>query len=286
MEIKDYIKASDLGDIKRELLDSLKTSINDRQRVKKFVHFVLSTHKYSFFNKMIMHVQFPEVTQVMGEHAWKTTYNRTLKADVTPISILAPILKSVEDIAAYKAGKKTAPKKKGAPKDKQEKALIGYRTVKVYDVTQTEGPDIELVTELGLKVDNPEDLLQELVFLTSLDGYSIDLQAMGFREGSKVDGMNIHINSTLDLESKIVEIINVLSKIHLQHFTKRKELDEATASLETKMVTAIIGSIVGTPINANINIDDINDRSITAIFKAADSVAKAIGVKLRNNEVA
>jgi len=274
MEIKDYIKTSELKEIKRELLETLNSAVSDPERMKKFARFVLSTHTYSLFNKMIMHYQYPEVSQVMGKIAWEKTFQRTLKSDINPISILAPVFKSEKD-------------DKGKPsKDKSKKILIGFRTVKVYDITQTEGPDIEIVTEHGLKVDNPEELLEELVFITALDGYTVDLQAMGFKEGSRVSDKSIHINQALDMESKIVELINVLSKMHLQHYDKRKELSTEAMALEAKMVTTIISSVVGTAVNANVNIDLLEDKSITAIFKAADSVAKAMGVKLRNKEVA
>ena len=146
-------------------------------------------------------------------------------------------------------------------------------------------PGIATLILPGAGTDNPEDLLRELVFATALDGYSIDLQSLGFKEGSKVEGMNIHINNSLDLESKIVELVNVLSSINLEHYTKRKDVNDVTRNLEVKMVSAIVCSILGTTVNAAINIDDLRDKSITAIFKAADLVAKSIGVKLKQEEV-
>lgn len=278
MQIQDYIKSSDIANIKRELLEELKQSINDPVHMKKFVKFVSHTHNYSLFNRWLIYAQFPDVTQVMGENAWKTTYNRILKKDIPPINILAPLLKSKDAVAAYKRGEKAPKKAKGAP---EEKVLIGYRTVKVYDISQTEGPDVELVTEMGINVDNPEDLLQELVFILSLDNYTIDLQSMGFKEGSKVIDNTIHINKALDLESKIVEILNILSHIHLQHYAKRKDIPDHVKDSETKMVTTIISNVFGSPVNANVDVDSLEDKSITAIFKAADAVAKAVGVSLK-----
>ena len=273
MDIKEYLKSTDIVEIRRSMLDTLKEAISDPERMKRFARFVLSTHDYSFFNKFLMQFQCPEVSQVMGYKTWEKVHNRTPKKGSKAIYILAPSMKTIT--------KKDATTKE----EKKDKICIGFYPVPVFDISQTEGDDIVLNTELGIKTDNPEDLLRELVFATALDGYSIDLQSMGFKEGSKVEGMNIHINNSLDLESKIVELVNVLSSINLEHYTKRKDVDDVTRNLEVKMVSAIVCSILGTTVNAAINIDDLRDKSITAIFKAADLVAKSIGVKLKQEEV-
>ena len=269
MDIKDYLKSTDIVEIRRSMLDTLKDSLTDPERMKRFAKFVLSTHDYSFFNKFLMQFQCPEVSQVMGYKTWEKVHKRTPKKGSKAIYILAPSMKTIT--------KKDATTKE----EKKDKICVGFYPVPVFDISQTEGEEIVISTELGIKTDSPEDLLQELVFATALDGYSIDLQAMGFKEGSKVEGMSIHINKSLDLEGKIVEIVNVLSSINLEHHTKRIDLDDHTRSLETKMASAIICSILGKTVNANINIEDLRDKSISAIFKAADLVAKAIGIKLK-----
>lgn len=275
VQFNDKINAKDYAVIKRGLLEELENSLNDPKRMTKFMKFMRSTWDYSFLNKCLIHSQCPEVSQVMGEKAWLNTYQRTLKEGESPISILQPIMISTT---------KEDPKKKKGNKEKKDLKFCGCKTIGVFDISQTEGPDVELITEMGITVPSPEDLLEELVFIFSLDGYMLDLQAMGFKEGSRIEDKHIHINKSLNMESKIVELLNILSRIHLQHYGKRKELSTEIQSAEMKMVTTIISNVLGKPVNASVDLEALDNKSITAIFKAADAVSKAIGVSLKKEK--
>lgn len=276
VQLPEKISSKDYAVIKRNLLEELDNSLGDPKRMSRFMKFMRSTWDYSFLNKCLIHAQCPEVVQVMGEKAWLTTHQRTLKEGATPISILAPKLVPKNKDANDKNKKKKDPKK-------EEKIFVGCTIKNVYDISQTEGPDVELITEMGIDVANPADLLEELVFIFSLDEYILDLQAMGFKENSRVDGKRIHINQSLTMESKIVELLNILSHIHLQHYAKRKELSVEVQAAEMKMVTTIISNVLGKPVNASVDLSILDNKSITAIFKAADAVSKAIGVSLKKN---
>ena len=56
MDIKEYLKSTDIVEIRRSMLDTLKEAISDPERMKRFARFVLSTHDYSFFNKFLIFI--------------------------------------------------------------------------------------------------------------------------------------------------------------------------------------------------------------------------------------
>jgi IrrE N-terminal-like domain/N-terminal domain of anti-restriction factor ArdC len=85
-------------------------------------------HSYSFNNTCLIINQYPEASSVAGFHAWKKL-NRTVKKGEKGIRILAPMVhKDAEDPEAVR---------------------VSFRSVAVFDVSQTEGEPLpEIVNRL------------------------------------------------------------------------------------------------------------------------------------------
>ena len=94
---------------------------------QKWLKFQSAFHHYSYYNTMLIAIQNPSATKVMGGKSWQKV-GRRVKDDQwkKKIWILAPILRNVDPPRFNSAGKPV-------------KELKGFRGVYVFDVAQTEG---------------------------------------------------------------------------------------------------------------------------------------------------
>ncbi|MGK7879235.1 MAG: ArdC family protein [Crocosphaera sp.] len=92
-------------------------------------------HNYSFNNVMLILSQFPEAERVAGYQRW-LELGRQVKKGSQSIKILAPLKRKVEE----ENDQGELEKKTG---------IFGFRTVSVFDISQTEGEDLP---ELGVEV--------------------------------------------------------------------------------------------------------------------------------------
>tara|TARA_R110002020_G_scaffold50716_3_gene143081 strand:+ start:604 stop:1476 length:873 start_codon:yes stop_codon:yes gene_type:complete len=120
----DWVKG--MVDEIADLTDEAKSSGSFQKWLKTQSAF----HHYSYYNTMLIAIQNPQATRVMGGKSWNKV-GRRVKQDQwrKKIWILAPILVNDEAAGFTSAGK---PKKK----------LIGFRNVYVFDVGQTEGDEL------------------------------------------------------------------------------------------------------------------------------------------------
>lgn len=90
-------------------------------------------HRYSFNNVMLILMQRPDATRVAGYRAWQQLGRHVRKGE-TALRIFAPIVR--KDAADDDAGDTT-----------EQRRLVGFKAVPVFDVSQTEGdplPDVEM----------------------------------------------------------------------------------------------------------------------------------------------
>lgn len=92
-------------------------------------------HNYSFNNVMLILSQFPEASRVAGYSRWQEL-GRQVKKGSKSIKILAPLKRKVE-------------KENNKGELEKKTGIFGFRTVSVFDISQTEGDDLpEIVSPL------------------------------------------------------------------------------------------------------------------------------------------
>ena len=97
---------------------------------KNWLKFQSAFHRYSYYNSMLIAIQCPTATKVMGGKSWQNVGRRVVEDQwKKKIWILAPILRNVHPPRFTSAGKPV-------------KTLKGFRNVYVFDVAQTEGDDV------------------------------------------------------------------------------------------------------------------------------------------------
>ena len=156
----------------QKLTDQLATGITELFNSEQYAAY-LSTmskfHRYSFGNILLILLQCPGASQVAGYGDWKKNFGRQVKRGERGITILAPCpYRRREEV------EETAPDGSTATTI-QLVQRVGFRTVTVFDVSQTEGkPLSELVHKLTGDVADYERMTEAIC---ALSPYPINIEA-------------------------------------------------------------------------------------------------------------
>jgi hypothetical protein len=130
-----------------------------------WLRFGAKFHRYSFNNVMLILIQCPEATRVASAGTWRRDFNRFPRKGTKAIWIFAPII--VKWTAAEIAEK---------PERAGQSHLVGFKTVPVFDVSQTDGdplPEDPTAGLVDLLDDDAPDLADEVAALVATLGYTI-----------------------------------------------------------------------------------------------------------------
>ena len=119
------------------LLTQLETGVaalTNEPEWKAWLDMQAKLYKYSFFNCVLISIQRPDATACAGFRQWQTRHNRVVRNGEKATWILAPIFKKVD---VEKTNEKT-----GEKYWTKEDRLAFFKSVKVFDVSQTDGPDL------------------------------------------------------------------------------------------------------------------------------------------------
>lgn len=137
----------------------------DGEAFRRYLSVAARFHRYSANNCLLILIQRPHATRVAGYNTWRTMGRHVRKGE-KGIRILAPISRKVtedrqagEDDKARKASQNGHPGEPGGARspeesskaDKTARAVVGFKTATVFDVSQTEGEDLP-------EAPRPEDL--------------------------------------------------------------------------------------------------------------------------------
>lgn len=117
------------------------TELFESERFTAYLNTMSKFHHYSFGNVLLIAMQCPHASQVAGYHEWKKNFGRQVKKGETGITILAPCpYRRLEDV------EEAGPDGTSVTSKKWVKRIGGYRTVTVFDVSQTEGKELPDIT--------------------------------------------------------------------------------------------------------------------------------------------
>jgi len=123
-------RTKELKQLIKEQIKRIKSS----KEFKEFLDFCSSFHNYSLGNLLLIKLQKPNATIVAGLKTWNKLGRRVKKGE-RGIAILAPVIKKVEEVVTIPdplTGEE-------AEKVRTVEKLVGFRTVYVFDVSQTYG---------------------------------------------------------------------------------------------------------------------------------------------------
>lgn len=208
-ELKEKVKSA----TPEEMADFAKSWVSG------YVH---GLHRYSFYNYMIANFQLRRRGKTLSAIApfkkW-SELNRSISAGEKAVHVFAPIIV----------------KKKDDETDEEEKRLVGYRLVPVFDISQTNGDLSKLNIEKGGLVGDWTAGKSNISFDKLVEVFNIptvkDIISPNGGNGW-TDGKEIHLipqNNEQDIATYIHELAH-----YMLHFDK----DRATFSSEVKEVEA------------------------------------------------
>ena len=144
-----------------EILGMLESGIAeymDSDKFRRYLKAVGRFHSYSSRNVLLITMQMPEASLVAGYSTWKNSFKRSVRKGEHGIKIIAPVPTFVE---------KTEDRIDEFGNLRREKVTIKiprFRTVTVFDVSQTEGEPLPNIdpSELTGRVDGYKDLVAAL----------------------------------------------------------------------------------------------------------------------------
>jgi hypothetical protein len=159
----------------RAEIDRAMDELSDPQAWKRFLDYRSTFHHYSLNNQMLIMIQKPDATQIAGFQTWKKTHERSVKPGEKAIWILAPkTFTKVETNAA--TGEET-----------KRVGIGGFRSVGVFDVSQTEGKDVPANPSGDgvVKLDGqaPEGMAGELTSFVESAGFTVSYDDTGDADG-------------------------------------------------------------------------------------------------------
>ena len=118
---------------KRQLVENAEKEIlklTDSEKFKSYLDTVAKFHRYSQRNIDLIYSQNPSASQVAGFKKWQNDFKRSVNKGEKGIRIAAPIIK------------KLTPEDQKRLDTTEEKAIVGYRYLPVFDVSQTSGEPV------------------------------------------------------------------------------------------------------------------------------------------------
>jgi antirestriction protein ArdC len=191
-------------------------------------------HSYSFGNILQIARQRPTATRVAGIRAWNEL-GRFVRKGERGIQILAPMI-------GYRRNRKDAADEQ-QQESKPQPMLIGFRSVYVFDIAQTEGADLpefehSITGEVGGHRDRLIDFLNQQNI--ALEFNEKIAPALGVSYGGKI--------ALLPGQSKAEEFTTLVHEAahELLHKAERRTMTTATVrETEAEAVAFIVGQAVG-----------------------------------------
>ena len=130
-------------------------------------------HRYSLNNVLLIHFQRPDATQVAGYRTWQSM-GRQVRRGEQGLVILAPVLRRVQPEAGADAPRRLdSHSEESNDAAARPRVLAGFRLAHVFDVSQTEGPELPEVGPTPLSGEAPLALYEGLAREVARAGFTL-----------------------------------------------------------------------------------------------------------------
>lgn len=207
----------------KEITEQLKQGVKDvfaSDKYKEYLDFMGKFHDYSVNNIILIMMQKPDATFVAGYKAWQTKFNRQVRKGEKSLTIIAPC----------------PHKKKIIDDNGEERDIIwnSFRTVSVFDISQTDGEEIpSYINKLDGDVNNFEILFKKLQEVSPVKVIIDDIKGNAngyFRDAENVIVVKKGMSEQQTIKTTVHEIAHA--------FLHNKDGEEYEADRQTREVQA------------------------------------------------
>jgi hypothetical protein len=253
MELKQSNK-----DVIEEEIKALSAQLEagNSQAMTAYLGTMARFHNYSFGNVMAIAMQRPDAVRVAGFHTWKDL-GRNVKKGEKAIRILAPMI-----------GKGTDP-----DTGEDSARVYGFRSVCVFDLSQTEGKDLPSFAKVS---GHAGDTLAKLLKFANDSSIIIEFaDDLGGAEGVSLNGKIKLLTGKPEAESVAV-LVHELAHELLHKQDRKNTGGQNRRELEAESVAFIVGSAIGLDMNtASADYIRLYNGNAEALTESLDSISRA-----------
>jgi antirestriction protein ArdC len=229
MNREEAMKRSD--DALAEL--ALALSQGKSEALVRYLDTVSAFHHYSFRNCMLIAMQKPDATLVAGFRRWKEL-GRWVKKDEHGIAILAPLVYRRKKDDAGDADREAT---QDADPDKV-RALRGFKAVRVFDVSQTDGKELPKLDMAVLG--DPGERVERLEAVVRSKGIELVYeQIQGGALGTSYGG-RIAVVPNLPKAESFAVLVHELAHELLHRGDRRKDTTKTIRETEAEAVAYVV----------------------------------------------
>jgi Zn-dependent peptidase ImmA (M78 family) len=220
-----------IEEITQKLEEGVK-AVFESEKYKTYLTVMSKFYNYSFNNCLLIAMQMPDASLVAGYKAWQTKFNRQVKKGEKAIRILAPIPHKVTKVVDG---------------EEHEVQYMTFRATSVFDISQTEGEEIEtLCRQLTGTVDDYEALEKALKEVSPVEVFFEDIEGeangyYSFPENRIVVQRDMSQMQTI--KTMVHEIAH--SILHNRETGKEKEADRRTREVQAESVAYTVCQHLG-----------------------------------------
>lgn len=236
-------------EIKNEVKNAyveLESGLQELMTSEKYLDFLntmAERPRYSFNNTVLVYLQKPDATFLAGYGKFRETYGHQVMQGEKGIKIFAPIIRKKKNNLLEEEIEKTKDNKE----EKEEETIVGFRMVKIFDISQTkpimekteEGNEIpckkaqKLIDSLSyLKMVNlwaEDEEFQEELLAAAKD--MIDIPVMeeklspdlgGYFRFKDKDNLHIVLNNKFGITSRFTTLLHEWTHYHLHNPFKKE----------------------------------------------------------------
>ncbi len=197
--------------------------------LKAFLAAAARFHNYSFGNVMLITMQKPDATHVAGFNAWRQL-NRFVRKGEKGIVIIAPMLiKPKEDAQPQRAAD-------------EDRTILRFKAVYVFDVTQTDGEPLPEFTRVG---GNPNGHTEALKDFVAGKGITLEYaDDIGTADGVSCGG-RIKLRLGLSPAEEFATIVHEVAHELLHRGERKGTLPKKVRETEAEAVAFVVSQAIG-----------------------------------------
>lgn len=219
-------------------IDQLIAAIEDghSEQLRQYLAVMGRFHRYSWANQLLIAVQRPGATRVAGYRAWQKL-NRQVRKGERGLRILAPIIRR----ASGSDAKATDP---AAGHD--EDRVCGFRSVAVFDVSQTDG---EPLPEFAAARGDAGDATYRLINWLNDVGVTVEDRPMPTGVRGSSAGGRIALAADLRGAERFAVLVHEAAHERLHQGPDADRSDLTTRELEAEAVAFVVAQGIGLDAN-------------------------------------
>ncbi|ADZ10378.1 hypothetical protein Metbo_2163 [Methanobacterium lacus] len=222
-KIPKELKGKELTAFLVEQRDLLADSmVQDPEQLEKFVQMWegnLGLHEYSFNNIILAWLQHGQVSMLAGFRKWQSLGRTVIKGEKA-IKILAPLTRKIKDKES----------------EEDDYVITGWRYVNVFDVSQTEGEELEF--------GHSDKVVGNVCFddLKKISPLPVIVEYAGTSNGN-VTKDRVLVSPKENQAAMVATLIHEMGHYKLGHL--ESDFDKETKEVEAETVSFIVTSYLG-----------------------------------------